>query len=107
MCGHLVMARFLSGSVPREYRVDEGPSWCEPLIAHFKKYEERSGAVGVSELEQRSLNALVGGHMLRMKPEERESATGCLEQGYFRWLPRTHLKYSRSSSLSRTTIGQS
>ena len=86
MCGHLVIARILFGSVPRGYRVDEGASWCEALTAHFKKNEERSRPLGVSRLEQRSLTALVGGHMLRMKPEERESAPGCTERGDLWWL---------------------
>ena len=81
ICGHLVMARFLSGSVPGGYRVDEGSSWCQAVIARFKKYEERSGAVGVSELEQGSLTALMGGHMLKMNPKERVWARGFLEEG--------------------------
>ena len=82
-CGHLVMARFLSSNVPRGYGVDEGPSWFEALTARFKRYEERSRAVGVSELEQRSFTALVGRHMLKVKPEEREPAPGCMERGDF------------------------
>ena len=83
MYGHLVMARFLSGSLPRGYRVDEGLGWCEALTVRFKRYEERSRRVGVSKLGQRSLTALVRGHMLKMKPEERESAPGCMERGRF------------------------
>ena len=83
MCGHLVMARVLSGNVPRGYGVDEGPSWFEALTARLQRYEERSRAVGVSELEQRSFTAPVGRHMLKVKPEERESAPGCMERGDF------------------------
>ena len=81
----LVIAWLLIGSFPREYRVDEGPSWCEALIAHFNDYEERSRLIRNQELEQISLTALVGGHMLRMNPEQRESAPGCLERGDFLW----------------------
>ena len=86
MGGHLVIARIFSGSVPRGYRNDEGASWWEALTAHFKKNEERYRALGVSGLEQRSLTALVGGHVLRMTPEEKESAPGCIEQGDILWL---------------------
>ena len=55
----LVIARLLTGSFLRAYRVDEDPSWCEALIAHFKRYQERARS-GVSEHEQISLTALVG-----------------------------------------------
>ena len=58
--------------------MDGDPSWGEALIARFQRYEERSRAVGVKELEQRSLTALVGRHMLKMKSEERESAPSCM-----------------------------
>ena len=71
MVGHLVMARFLSGSIPRGYRVDEGLSLGEALTVRFKRHEERSRRVGVSKLEQRSLTALVGRRILKTKPEER------------------------------------
>ena len=77
----LVIAGLFASGFPRPYRVDEGPSWCEAATAPFKQYEEPFQAVGVSELVQIPLTALVGGHMLKMKPEERESAPGCLESG--------------------------
>lgn len=67
------MARIRSGSVLRGYRVDGGQSWCEALIARLKEYEEHSEVVEFSELEQRSLTALVEVHMLKVKLEERES----------------------------------
>ena len=57
----LVIAGLLTSGFPRPYRVDEGPSWCKAVIEHFKPYEERSRALGVSELEQISLTALVRG----------------------------------------------
>ena len=82
----LVIAVLLMGGFPRAYRANEGSSWCRALISHFKRYEERIRSGGVSDLEQGSLTALVGEHMLRMKPEERESAPGCLKQGDFLWL---------------------
>ena len=81
----LVIARLLTGSYPRKYIPNEGRSWCEALIAHFKRFEERTRLEGVTDLEQVHLTALVRRHMLRMKPEKRESASGCLEQGHFLW----------------------
>ena len=74
MCGHLVVARFCVAAFPRGYRVDEGPSWCEALIAHFKKYEGCSRAVGVSELEQIPLNARRGGYAQDEARRERVGA---------------------------------
>ena len=73
----LVIAGLLTSDFPRPYRVDEGPA----VTAYFKQYEERFRALGVSELVQTPLTALVGGHMLKMKPEERKSPPGCLESG--------------------------
>ena len=82
----LVIARLLTGSYPKGYKTSEGPRWCEALIAHFNQYEERTRSERSSELEQDMLTALVGNHMLKMKPEERESAHGCLERGDLLWL---------------------
>ena len=80
----LVIAQLLTSSYPQGYKVKEGPRWCKALVTHFKQYEERTREV--SDMEQVSLIALVGKHMLRMKPEDRESASGCLERGDFLWL---------------------
>ena len=74
----LVIARLLTGNYPRNYIYNEGLSWCEALISHFKRYEERIKSEAVGNLEQVSLTALVSTHMLRMEPGEKESAPGCL-----------------------------
>ena len=79
----LVIARLLTGNYPQNYIYNEGLSWCEALISHFKRFEERIQAEGVGDQEQVSLTALVSKHMLRMEPDERESAPGCLKRGDF------------------------
>ena len=76
----LVIALLLTGKLPRQYIYNEGLSWCEALITHFKRYQERIQAKAVGDQEQVSLAALVSTHMLRMEPDDRESAPGCLEQ---------------------------
>ena len=81
----LVIAWLMTGNFPRKYRLNEGPSWCEALIEHFRRYDERSQALENRELEQISLVALIRGHMLKMNPKDRESAPGCLERGDFLW----------------------
>ena len=96
----LVIARLLTGSYPRQYRENEGLSWCRALIAHFKRFEERTLSEEASEPEQVSLTALVGGCMLKMKPEERESAAGCLERGDFLWFFSENRKWMLNHSIN-------
>ena len=81
----LVIVRFLSDIRLQGFQGDEGPTWCAALVTHFEQYEQRSRTAGVSEPEQIGLTILVGQYMLKVKPEERESAPGCLEQGSFLW----------------------
>ncbi len=82
----MVVAWLLSPGNPPGYRGDEGVRWCAAVVAHFKKYEGRClRAIATSAPEQIGLNFMVGRHMLRIKPEERQSAVGCLEQGEFLW----------------------
>ena len=54
----------------------------------------------MSDLEQVSLAALVGEHMLQMKPEERESTPGCLKQGDFLWLFSENQKWMLKHSIN-------
>ena len=82
----MVVAWLLSPGNPPGYRGDEGVRWCSAVVAQFKKYEGRClRAIATSAPEQIGLNFMVGRHMLRIKPEERQSAVGCLEQGVFLW----------------------
>ena len=81
----MVIIRFLIGSSPPGYKGNEGHAWCNAVIAHFGKYEERFGARSHKSQEQFCINVLVRRHLLRMKPEERESAHGCLERGKLLW----------------------
>ena len=96
----LVIAVLLMGSFPRAYRANEGSSWCKALISHFKRYEEQIRSEGVSGLEQVSLTALVGEHMLQMKPEKRESASGCLRRGDFLWVYSENQKWMLKHSIN-------
>ena len=77
----LVIARFMANGFPPGFRGDEGVRWCAAVVAHFREYEKRCRAEGARELEHIGLTIVVGDHMLRMDPEERESASGCLVQG--------------------------
>ena len=81
----LVIARFLTGGLPRACRVDEGARWCQAMVDNFEQYFERSRKVQDRELEQISLTAIVRDHMLKMRPEERASASSCLERAHFLW----------------------
>ena len=54
----------------------------------------------MSDLEQVSLTALVGEHMLRMKPDKRESALGCLQQGDFLWVYSENQKWMLKHSIN-------
>ena len=62
-----------------------GLTWCAAVVAHFKKYEECFQASGSSAPKQSGLNSLVGQHMLKMRPQDRESALGCLDRGTSLW----------------------
>ena len=75
----MVVARYLSRGRPGGYSGEEGLRWCAAVVAHFEKYTERSEAAEVKDPERTRLNILVGQHMLRIKPEERKSAPGCIE----------------------------
>ena len=75
----MVAARFLSRGWPGGYSGEEGPRWCAAVVAHFEKYIKRSEAANARESERTRLNNLVGQHMLKIKPEERKSASGCIE----------------------------
>ena len=77
----LVIARFMTNGFPPGFRGDEGIRWCAAVVAHFQEYDKRCRAEGARELEHIGLTIVVGDHMLRMEPEERESASGCLVQG--------------------------
>ena len=81
----MVVARFLTGGRPGGYNGDEGNKWCAAVVAHFEKFKDRPRAGGVREPERKGLNVLVGQHMLKIKPQERDSALGCIKQGKFLW----------------------
>ena len=81
----LVIALLLTGNLPRQYINDEGLRWCEDLISHFNRYEERIKAEAVGDQEQVSLTALVNTYMLRMEPDDRDSAPDCLERVKLLW----------------------
>lgn len=81
----LVIAGLLSPNRPPDLKGNEGVKYCAGVVALFRKYEECFRAIGNRAPEQEGLNYLVGQHMLRMKPEERESAVGCLNQGKNLW----------------------
>ena len=103
----LVIARLLTGGYPRSDKPKEGPSWCALLIAHFKRFEERTRLEGVTDLEQVSLTVLVRRHMLRMRPEKRESAPDCLERGDFLWLFAANRKWMLNHGInSANTVPQ-
>ena len=100
----LVIALLLTGNLPRKYIYNEGLSWCDALISHFKSYKERIQKEAVDDQEQLWLTDLVSEHMLMMEPDDRESAPGCLKQGKFLWLfsdnRRWILKHSNDNSNS-------
>lgn len=77
----LVIARFMTNGFPPGFRGDEGVQWCAAVVANFQEYNKRCRAEGARGLEHIGLTTVVGDHMLRMEPEERESAFGCLVQG--------------------------
>ena len=82
----MVVAWLLLSSRPPGYRGDEGVRWSAAAVAHFKKYEGRGfGVMRSSAPEQIGLNFTMGRYMLRIKPEERQSAVACLERGEFLW----------------------
>ena len=82
----MVITWLSSISWPPGYKGDEGRKWCAAVVANFQRYEKQCArARGSNALEQMALNFLVGQHMLRMKPEERESAVGCMDRGEFLW----------------------
>ena len=75
----MVIARYLTRGRPGGYTGEEGARWCAAVVAHFQNYLKRSEAATNKEPERTRLNTLVGQHMLRLKPEERKSAPGCIE----------------------------
>ena len=75
----MVAARYLSRGRPEGYSGKEGLRWCAAVVAHFKIYTERSETEKVNDLERTRLNLLVRQHMLKIKPEERKTASGCIE----------------------------
>ena len=75
----MVIARYLTRGRPGGYTGEEGARWCAAVVAHFEYYLKRSEAPTIKEPERTRLNTLVGQHMLRLKPEERKSAPGCIE----------------------------
>ena len=97
----MVIARFLSRSSPRGLKGNEGFAWCAASVAHFKNYEERCKARGVSEPEHIGLTFLVGEHMLRIEPEKRLSAPDCREQGSFLWRMLDEVSDDRGKPLDR------
>lgn len=82
----MVIAQLLSHNGPPGYKGNEGPGWSTAVVANFNKYIECCQAIGSNAVELIGLNRLVGQYMLRMKPEDRESASGCLGQGKSLWL---------------------
>ena len=81
----MVIAWLMYGNPPRGYKGYEGSEWCEDVVSHFKEYEKRSQKIAASEHEQIELNLLVGQYMLKMNPEQRESAKGCQKRGDPLW----------------------
>ena len=76
----IVIAKLLTRNRPPGYKGDEGTSWCTAMIVHFKKYAQRW-----SDSEQGHLIMMVQRYMLRMKPQDRESASDCLDRGDYLW----------------------
>lgn len=80
----VVIAQLLSPSRPPGYRGDEGQRWCAAVIAQFRKYNEYFEAldfeaIDITYHEQKGLHLLVGTYLLKMNPDDRESASVCLE----------------------------
>lgn len=81
----MVIAWISTGNRPPGFKGNEGPRWCAAVVACFEKYEKRFQAIGTSDPKQIGINILVGQSMLRMKPEDRDSASGCLQKGHILW----------------------
>lgn len=81
----MVIAGLLTGNGPPGYKGNEGTRWCKAVVANFRRYEDCFQAIGSNSHEHFCLNSLVGQHMLKMEPEARESAPGCLDRGKFLW----------------------
>lgn len=76
----MVIATLSTGSWPPGYEGTEGARWCTAVVAHFTKW-----AKFCLVPEQIRLNALVQRHMLRVRPQDRESAVDCLDRGDYLW----------------------
>ena len=80
---------WLVSNYPRGYRGDEGYKWCAAVVAHFREYQKRKSKMPGYESDagswHRYLNSLVGERMLQIDPDNRESASGCLEWGDLLW----------------------
>lgn len=77
----LVICRLMTNGFPPGFRGDEGVEWCAAVVAHFQEYSKRSRADGARGLGHIGLTMVVEDRMLRMEPEERDSACGCLVEG--------------------------
>lgn len=81
----MVISWLSTGNRPSGFKGDEGPRWCTAVVAYFRKYEGSFRARGGNDPKQIGINILVGQSMLRMKPEDRDSASGCLQKGHILW----------------------
>ena len=81
----MVISWLMYGYPPRSHKRDEGPGWCRDVISHFKEYEKKTRDKATREDEQVALYLLVSQYMLKMEPEQRESAQGCQEKGEDLW----------------------
>ena len=97
----MVIAWLMYGNNPQGHTRDEGPIWCEAVISNFQEHEKSSRAIMTSSNEQTELNLLVGQCMLKMKPEQRQSARGCQEKGYRLWHLLDHVSCGDSNATTQ------
>ncbi len=71
-------------------------------MAHFKNYKAvYSQQTGNSAPEQIGLSFTAGRHMLRIKPEERQSAIGSLGRGEFLWYMSDQVSHGGNKTSTR------
>lgn len=80
----MVIAKLLAGTWPPGLKGNEGPSWCKAMVADFKRWTEFCLRIPAIPEEIR-LNTLVQRYMLRVRPQDRESALDCLDRGDMLW----------------------
>ena len=81
----MIVAWLMTCDWPSGYKPHDGPKWCKAIIVNFQRYEKRSVGFGNTRPEQKDLSLLVRRDMLRLKPGNRLSVRGCLDQGIFLW----------------------